>query len=321
MKKIGILHGKENTFPPALIEKINSMKPEGIVAELVNINKVIQAEPTEYAVILDRISHDVPFYRSYLKNAALCGTAVANNPFWWSCDEKFFNNCLMHKIGGDFSMPRTVLLPSYERPDNTEPSSFRNLASPLKWEEIFDYVGFPAFVKPYAGGGWKDVFKVNTREDLWHALAQTGQNVMMMQAAVDFETYYRCYCIGGNRIHIMQYEPRNDFFNRYIKNGDAIEPTMYQRLHDCVFKINEYLGYDFNTVEIAVTADGTLYPIDFWNPAPDADSFSVGEVNFAWVLQNAAEMLIERANNQEEGKINLTWGKFMQQAVAKDIIA
>ncbi len=317
MKKIGILFGRENTFPPALVEKINSMGVDGVVAEFVKINKVKQADPTGYAVILDRISHDVPFYRSYLKNAALCGTAVVNNPFWWSADEKFFNNCLMQKIGGDFVIPKTVLLPSYERPENTEPSSFRNLESPLRWDEIFDYVGFPAFVKPHAGGGWKNVFKVNNREELWHALAQTGREVMMMQSAVNFETYFRCYCIGGNRIHIMQYDPRNDFFNRYVKNGSKIDPQLYQRLYDCVFKINQYLGYDFNTVEIAVTSDGTLYPIDFWNPAPDADNFSVGEANFEWVLQNAAEMLIERALKQEPDKINLTWGKFMEQAVNK----
>jgi len=117
MKKIGILHGKERSFPEAFVERINSKNIPGIVAEPVKIDKVIQGVATEYAVIVDRISQDVPFYRAYLKNAALCGTAVINNPFWWSADEKFFNNCLATKI--DVPVPKTVILPSRDLPDDT----------------------------------------------------------------------------------------------------------------------------------------------------------------------------------------------------------
>src|SRR5665811_285500 len=94
-----------------------------ITAEAVSIDKVIQGEPSGYAVIIDRISQDVPFYRAYLKNAALTGTAVINNPFWWSADEKFFNNCLATKI--DVPVPKTVILPSKELPaDTTDPVSY-----------------------------------------------------------------------------------------------------------------------------------------------------------------------------------------------------
>src|SRR5690606_35319449 len=89
-KKIGILFGKENSFPPAFVERVNSKDVKGVTAEFVKVEELRQGEPTGYAVILDRISQDVPFYRAYLKNAALTGTAVINNPFWWSADEKFF---------------------------------------------------------------------------------------------------------------------------------------------------------------------------------------------------------------------------------------
>ena len=158
MKKIGILFGKERSFPTALIERINSKGVDGIVAEPVKIDKVIQGEPTDYAVILDRISQDVPFYRAYLKNAALCGTAVINNPFWWSADEKFFNNCLATKIG--VPVPKTVIstfLPICRL--DTSDESFSNLAYPLDWDGIFNYIGFPAYMKPFAGGGWKSVYR------------------------------------------------------------------------------------------------------------------------------------------------------------------
>ena len=99
MKKIGILYGQENTFPQAFIDRINEKKIKGIMAEAVMIDMVMQADPTDYAVIIDRISQDVPFYRAYLKNAAISGTAVLNNPFWWSADEKFFNNALAIRTG------------------------------------------------------------------------------------------------------------------------------------------------------------------------------------------------------------------------------
>ena len=117
MKKIGILHGKERSFPKAFVERINQKKPDGIIAEPVTIDKVMQGESSGYSVIIDRISQDVPFYRAFLKNAAISGTAVINNPFWWSADEKFFNNALATKIG--VPVRKTVILPSKELPTDT----------------------------------------------------------------------------------------------------------------------------------------------------------------------------------------------------------
>src|SRR5688572_20269329 len=99
MKKIGVLFGQERSFPMAFIERVNGKGIDGITAEPVRIDKVIQGDKAGYAVIIDRISQDVPFYRAWLKNAALTGTAVINNPFWWSADDKYFNNCLMTQIG------------------------------------------------------------------------------------------------------------------------------------------------------------------------------------------------------------------------------
>ncbi len=185
MKKIGILFGKERSFPNAVIERINSKNVDDITAEFVHIDKVMQGEPTEYAVIIDRISQDVPFYRAYLKNAALCGTAVINNPFWWSADEKFFNNCLATKI--DVPVPKTVILPSKQLPDDTTDQSFANLAYPLDWEGIFKYVGFPAYMKPFAGGGWKNVYKLSSIDDFFDKHSETGQLIMMLQEETVFD--------------------------------------------------------------------------------------------------------------------------------------
>lgn len=311
MKKIGILFGQERSFPTAFIEEINRRNIPGIIAEPVYINKVIQGESSGYAVIIDRISQDIPFYRAYLKNAALCGTAVINNPFWWSADEKFFNNCLATKI--EVPVPKTVILPSRDLPADTSDQSFSNLAFPLDWEGIFAYIGFPAYMKPFAGGGWKNVYRLTSQEDFFDKHAETNQLVMLLQEEIVFEEYYRCYCIGGKYVRIMPYEPRNPHHLRYVADFSPSEARL-KEMEAIVLRINAYLGYDFNTVELAVR-DGVPYAIDFCNPAPDADIKSVGEANFKWVVDTAATFAIEKAQAHQEGKDNLTWGAYLKNGI------
>jgi len=312
MKKIGILFGKERSFPTAFIERVNSKGVEGIIAEPVRIDKSMQGESTGYAVIIDRISQDVPFYRTWLKNAGLTGSAVINNPFWWSADDKYFNNCLMTKVG--VPIPKTVILPSYEHPADTSNDSFSNLAYPLDWEGIFKYVGFPAYMKPYAGGGWKSVYRLDDAEDFYRKHAETEQLVMLLQEEIVFDEYYRCYCLGGKHVRIMPYEPRNPHHLRYQADFSP-NPERLKLMTDIVLRINKYLGYDFNTVELALR-DGVPYAIDFGNPAPDAERSGVGEENFEWVVETAANYAIERALSQKEGQDNLTWGEYIIKGAA-----
>lgn len=313
MKKIGILFGQERSFPMAFIERINSKGVKDVMAEPVRIDKVMQGEPSGYAVIVDRISQDVPFYRAFLKNAALCGTAVINNPFWWSADEKFFNNCLATKIG--VPVPKTVILPSRNLPPDTTDQSFANLAYPLDWEGIFNYVGFPAYMKPFAGGGWKNVYKLRSLDEFFEKHAETGELVMMLQEEIIFTEYYRCYCVGRKHVRIMPYEPRNPHHLRYVADFSPSQERLKQ-MEDIVLRINQYLGYDLNTVELAVR-DGVSYAIDFCNPAPDAEIKSVGEENFEWVVETMANYAIERATEQKDGTDNLSWGEYIRTSANK----
>eukprot|EP00388_Colpodella_angusta_P004475 GDKJ01014720.1.p1 GENE.GDKJ01014720.1~~GDKJ01014720.1.p1 ORF type:complete len:353 (+),score=18.99 GDKJ01014720.1:1011-2069(+) len=313
MKKIGILFGQERSFPQAVVDRINQKAEKGITAEFVAISKVLQAEQPAYAVIIDRISQDVPFYRAYLKNAAMGGTAVINNPFWWSADEKFFNNALAENIG--VPVPKTALIPSREHPDDTTAQSFSNLTMPLDWDAIFEYTGFPAYMKPFDGGGWKEVYKLHDKEDFFDKHSQTKQTVMMLQEEIIFESYFRCYCIGGKYVRIMQYEPRNPHHLRYVVDGPKPEAKLLKTIEEYTLKLNKYLGYDFNTVEFAVR-DGVPIAIDFCNPAPDAGVESVGEENFEWVVETAATYAIERAKAQKFGQDNLTWGEFVKTGAA-----
>jgi len=144
---------------------------------------------------------------------------------------------------------------------------------------------------------------------------QTGQLVMLLQEEIIFEEYYRCYCIGGKYVRIMPYEPRNPHHARYAASF-APSKELHAEMTDIVLRINQYLGYDFNTVELAVK-DGVPYAIDFCNPAPDADINSVGQENFNWVVETSANFAIEKAQSLIKGKDNLTWGEYIKRSTAR----
>jgi hypothetical protein len=168
----------------------------------------------------------------------------------------------------------------------------RNLIYPLNWQEIFDYVGFPAFLKPYSGGGWKHVYKVDSPAELFAAYDQSSDLCMTLQQAIDFDLYFRCYVVGQRRVHVMQYDPRQP--------------------HE--------LGYDLNTVEFAVQ-NGTPYAIDFLNPAPDADLHSVGPDNFEWIVDAVTDLAVEQARLGPQVMKELRWAGFLnpqQTAAAGD---
>ena len=313
MKQRGVLHGMERSFPEALVEHINKMGLKDIAAEPVLVDMVQQGADSGYAVIIDRISQDVPFYRAYLKNAAASGTAVINNPFWWSADEKFFNNALATKVG--VPVPNTVILPSHDRPNDTSENSFANLKYPQSWDKIFDYIGWPAYMKPHSGGGWKNVYKLNTIDEFFAAYKETAQLVMMLQEEIEFTDYFRCYCINRSEVHIMRYEPKNPHHLRYVSDKGPASAKLMSTIKEYVLALNFALGYDFNTVEFAVR-EGTPYAIDFCNPAPDADVNSVGQENFDWIIKAASKMAVERAQAQKPGKDNLTWGTFITEAAS-----
>lgn len=311
--KIGVLVGRENTFPPALIEKINSMN-KGVTAEYLKIGGVAENAKCPYRLIVDRISHEIPFYRAYLKNAVLSGTIVVNNPFWWSADDKFFNYSLASRLG--VAVPKTILMPQKAYKEGVVSESLRNLEFPLRWDDIINYIGLPAWLKPHDGGGWKNVYKVNSLEELIQVYDHTDQLCMTLQEHIAFDRYVRCYCIGRKNVRMMPYDPSRPYPTQYIdvKITDYIGKELMERIHrDCI-TLCEALGYDINTLEFAVR-DGIPYAIDFMNPAPDADSFSVGPDNFQWMLDNVSELLIRYAKEGEPTSKQMRWDQLINQRV------
>ncbi|MGA7339278.1 MAG: hypothetical protein WBE72_24335 [Terracidiphilus sp.] len=312
MKKIGVLFGMENSFPGALVERINSRNAAGIEAEFVLTGAVQLDKPPHYAVIVDRISHDIPFYRAFLKHAALNGTVVVNNPFWWSADDKFFNYTLARRLG--VAVPPTVILPHKKHPEGTTDRSMRNLEFPLDWDGVFAYVGEHGFMKPVDGGGWRDVYHVQNRLEFFHAYDQSRDLCMMYQKAVDFTEYFRCYVVAQKSVHIMPYDPRRAHAERYVQSAEPgpAGKKLLKRIEQDALKLCRALGYDLNTVEFAVE-NGVPYAIDFMNPAPDADLQSVGAANFEWIVEQVADMAIAKAKSAPH-LLDLRWSAFLGAA-------
>ena len=302
--KIGILCGREYSFPPAFIEKVNQLgAKDGITAEFVKLGGTRMGEPAEYRVIVDRISHEVEYYRGYLKHAALEGTYVINNPFWWTADDKFFNYSVAAKLG--IAIPKTVLLPQKSYPSDVDinSESLRNLKYPVDWDELLDYVGRPAILKPFSGGGWKHVYKVNNKEELLAAYDGTGPYCMTLQQFVDFNQYVRCFTFGKMDITPVAYDPKG---RRYLVEHDYLSPELGARVVKDAQTINQALGYEMNTIEFAIEK-GVPYAIDFLNPAPDFERDRITEFYFGHVVDKMAKLVIDRALH---GKPSGSWPRW-----------
>jgi len=301
--KVGLLVGREWSFPPAFIDEVNG-RAAGVTAEYVKLGGTRMDDPAEYAVIVDRISHEVPYYRSYLKAAVLEGTAVVNNPFMWTADDKFFESVLATKLG--VASPKTVVLPNKDYvPGIIHDESLRNLIFPLDWEALVDYVGLPCVLKDAHGGGWKEVHICHTMEELWHAYDQSGLLTMVLQEFIEWDQYVRCMCLGQEHVLPMKYDPKA---RKYHVEHAHLTAELGARIVGDALKLVRALGYDMNTVEFAVR-DGVPYAIDFMNPAPDMDINSLTPHYFSWCVNHMADMVIDLAQNPRPQVADMRWSR------------
>lgn len=306
--RIGLFVGREWSWPPAFIEEVNR-RDEGVTAEYIKVGGTLMNEPCPYRVIVDRISHEVPYYRAYLKNAALQGVKIFNDPFMWSADDKFFGASLVDKLG--IASPRTVVLPNKDYvPGIVHSESLRNLEYPLNWDRIIEQVGgVPCVLKDAHGGGWRDVYVVGSKEELIWRYNSTGLLTMIVQEFIEWENYARCMCLGQEDVHVMKYDPSN---RRYYEEHDFDE-ALYNRLVEDTKHICQAFNYDMNTAEFAIK-DGIPYAIDFMNPAPDMDINSLGEKHFQWMVTHMADVTIRMAKSKEATADRYHWGRIIKQA-------
>lgn len=303
MKKVGLLCGREWSWPPKFLEAVNS-REAGVTAEFIKLGGTRMDEPCPYAVVVDRISHEVPYYRSYMKKAVLDGATVINNPFMWTADDKFFGATLLTKLG--LAHPKTLVLPNKDYvPGIIKSESLRNLQYPLDWQAVIDYVGLPCILKDAHGGGWRGVYVCHSMEELIRHYDTSGLLTMIAQEFIHWEKYVRVMCFGQKQVLVMPYDPHN---RCYVPDDNYLDKKLYDRIvHDSLVTVKA-LGYDMNTVEWAIK-DGIPYAIDFMNPAPDMDLNSLTPTYFDWCVSEMANLVIELAKNPRPQLPELRWSK------------
>ena len=307
MRMIGVIVGREWSWPPAFIEEVNQ-RDAGVTAEFAKLGGTRMNEPCPYAVLVDRLSHEVPYYRSYLKNVVLQGTHVVNNPFMWTADDKFFGASLADRLG--VASPKTVVLPNKDYvPGIVHDESLRNLIFPLDWPGLVDYLdGFPLILKDAHGGGWKNVHKVHSLEELWRHYDESGLLTMVLQECIEWDPgqYVRCMCLGQSEVLVRKYDPNA---RRYLP------PDFQTPLHDRIvadsLKLVRALGYDMNTIEWAIRG-GVPYAIDFMNPAPDMDVNSTGPDYHRWCVEHMADMCIRLAKEPQPQAREMRWARLFE---------
>jgi glutathione synthase/RimK-type ligase-like ATP-grasp enzyme len=292
--RIGVLRGRENSCPDAFIAKVNSMS-KGVHAEFIQLGGTKLNEPVPYRVVLDRMSHEVPYYAVYLKMAALQGTYCINNTFWRSADDKFFGYAAAEKLG--IAEPKTVVLPNREYQDDVTSESLRNLW-PTDFAMYLDYVGAPCIMKPAFGGGWKDVTKVHNLEELHAAYAASTHKTMMLQEFIAWDTYIRIPTIGRRHARAIRYDPAPMGMGGYNQDYDALPRAERDKAEELSLRFNQALGYDMNAIELAVK-DGLFYGIDLTNYTPDMDYRSFKDAHFPWAVEKMAEFAVEKALSGE----------------------
>ncbi len=303
--KIGLFVGMEWSWPPAFIDEVNNRTAEtGVTAEFVKTGGIAENVDNPYRVIIDRISHEVPYYRSYLKNATLQGVKVVNDPFMWTADDKYFGTSLIKKLG--VAVPKTYVLPNKDYvPGIDHEKSLRNLESSIQWDKIVeDLGGFPLVLKDAHGGGWNAVYIVHSMQELWDAYNESGLLTMILQEFVEWDIYARCMCLGQEEVRVMQYNPNE----RYYYPEPEFDDALFKHIHDDTLKICQAFGYDMNTCEFAVR-DGIPYAIDFMNPAPDMDVNSLGQNHFDWMVTKMADHMIRFAKSDSQTRKRYDWGQ------------
>lgn len=288
MKNIGIFFGAEKSFPEELIQYINKQS-KTINASSALIGAVNNIDEVPYDIIYDRISHYVPMYKSYLKMAQYKGTKVVNSPHTNCIDNNFFNTVLAYK--SKLNIPKTVLLPSKELPDGINSEHLHNLIYPINWEEVFEYIGFPAILKPNKGYNLYNSYKVYNPSEFFSAYDLTGKQTMILQQSVDYDSYYRAFAVGKDKVRIVAYNPIKPIHLRYNLFETKLNSKLEMEMKQVTLYLSEYFNLYFNSVEFAIK-DGIPYIASFINPAPKCEQELLWEEDFRWLVETTGDMLI-----------------------------
>jgi len=313
---IGLSLGADICWPicyETLLDRMDlDMKVGGdqvrIACERVTIEPFDLRQPVKYDVVIDRLTHWYSISREWIKKGILLDDLyVYNNPWSLQSNEKQTSYAAMMRLG--LPVPETWMLPqkAYDAADDLEPT-LRQYAKMFSLEEIGDKVGYPFFMKPYHGGGWKGVTKIDDAEGLKKAYDASGTDLMNLQAAVlPHDRFVRCVGLGP-QMRKVNYDPGAALHDRYRMDIDFLEPDDVSVLEDMTATINAFFGWDFNSCE-SLRQDGVWHPIDFANACPDSQVTSL-HYHFPWMIKANLRWSIFCAATDRTMRRNMDWAPF-----------
>ena len=284
----------------------------GVHCERVTIEPFSLRQPVKYDVVIDRLTHWYWTSREWIKKAILMDDLyVYNNPWSLQSNEKQTSYAAMMRLG--LPVPETWMLPpkAYDPSEDLEPT-LRKYARMFSLNEIGDQIGYPFFMKPYHGGGWKGVTRINDAADLQRAYDASGTEVMNLQAAVlPHDWFVRCIGLGP-QTRKVNYDPGAPLHDRYRTDIDFLSVEDQSVLEDMTLTINAFFGWDFNSCE-SLRRDGVWHPIDFANACPDSQVTSL-HYHFPWLIKANLRWSIFAAATGRPMRKNLDWQPFYDVA-------
>jgi hypothetical protein len=280
--------------------------------ERVTIEPFDLRQPSRYDVVIDRLTHWYHTSREWIKKAILLNDLyVFNNPWSLQSNEKQTTYCAMMRLG--LPVPDTWLIPpkAYKHSADLQPTLTR-YARYFDLGEIGRRCGYPVFMKPYDGGAWLGVSKIDNEQELWRAYEHSGTLVMNLQAGiVPYDYFVRCVGLGP-QTRCVNYDPGAPLHNRYLLDHDFLEPEDRSVLEDMTLTINSFFGWDFNSCE-ALRKDGVWYPIDFANACPDSQVTSL-HYHFPWLIKANVRWSLFCAATKKRMRANLDWAPYFEIA-------
>ena len=279
--------------------------------ERVSIEPFSLRQHCKYSVVIDRLTHWFFTSREWIKKAVLMDDLyVFNNPWTIQSMEKHTSYCAMMRLG--LPVPDTWLIPPKSYLSTQDLDRTLRYASLFHLARIGEELGYPSFLKPYDGGAWVGVSKIEGRADLHAAYDQSGTRLMHLQKAVlPHDRFVRCVGLGP-QLRAVDYDPGAPLHDRYKPGADFLDPESESLLHDMTLTINSFFDWDFNSCE-ALLQDGGWYPIDFANACPDSQVSSL-HYHFPWlVIANVRWSIFCAATNRAMRKTQ-DWDPFFEIA-------
>ena len=285
--------------------------------ERVTIEPFNLRQPVKYDVVIDRLTHWNAISREWIKKAILLDDLyVYNNPWSIQANEKHTSYCAMIRLG--LPIPDTWMLParSYAQADDLE-ATLRQYARMFSLDEIGNKVGYPFFLKPYHGGGWKGVVKVDDLAGFQKAYDESGVDLMNAQAAVlPYDWFVRCVGLGP-QLRKVNYDPGAALHDRYRMDTGFLSAEDQSVLEDMTLTINAFFGWDFNSCE-ALKSNGVWHPIDFANPCPDSQVTAL-HYHFPWLIKANLRWSIFCAATDRVMQRHMGWAPFYEIADRDDL--